>query len=127
MDKKEAILLIAHGSRRKEANDDLVVMAGYLRERVPSMHIEVAYLELTEPSIPFGARACVEAGAKTVYMLPFFLSPGVHVAQDLEEFREQFRRQWPERHFLVCPPLGVHPQLVEILLTRLAEVTGNRA
>jgi len=124
MPPQEAILLIAHGSRRKEANDDLRTMADHLRSRIPDTHIEVAYLELTEPTIPQGARACIEAGAAKVYLLPFFLSPGIHVVQDLEEFREEFRQQWPEQEFAVCPPLGVHPHLVEILLTRLAEAKG---
>ncbi len=124
MESFEAILLVAHGSRRQAANDDLRTMAGHLKEKVPQMQVEVAYLELTEPTIPEGAEACVEKGAKKIYMLPFFLSPGVHVVQDLEEFREQFIEKWPGREFVVCPPLGVHPHLTEILLTRLAEAKG---
>ncbi len=117
----EAILLIAHGSRRKAANDDLLTIADYLRQRTPGVHVEVSYLELTTPTIPEGAAACIAAGASLVYMLPFFLSPGVHVAQDLEEFREQFHQRYPHAKFVVCAPMGVHPSLVDILLERLEQ------
>jgi len=54
-----AVLLIAHGSRRAEANRDLADLAELLRERGEYDVVEIAYLELAEPTIPAGARACV--------------------------------------------------------------------
>lgn len=116
-----AILLIAHGSRRAEANRDLVLLAEMLARRATQQIIEIAYLELTEPTIPQGARRCVERGATTVRMLPFFLSPGAHVVEDLQEFRTQFAEGFPGVTFTVCPPLGLHPKIVDILLERLEE------
>ena len=119
-----AALLIAHGSRRAEANDDLHRLAAMVREAQKPGHggfeiVEPAFLELAEPNIPAGAARCVERGATEVRMLPYFLSMGVHVADDLEEHRAAFAEQYPGVRFEVRPPLGLHPKLVEVVFERL--------
>jgi len=118
-----ATVLIAHGSRRPEANADLVRLAGLLHPRLPEDRIEIAYLELAEPSIPTALQKCVDAGAATVRMLPFFLSAGAHVTEDLEEFRREFAGQHPSVRILLAPPIGLHPGIVDILVDRLAEAS----
>ena len=115
----QAALLIAHGSRRAEANADLHRLTAMVRERGEYPIIEPAFLELAAPDIPAGAAACVGAGATRVKMLPYFLSMGTHVADDLREFRERFEAEYPGVTFEVCPPLGLHPKLVEVVFERL--------
>ena len=116
-----AILLIAHGSRRAVANADLVQLAELVRARLPEEIVEIAYLELAEPTIPQGAARCVERGATHVRMSPFFLSAGTHIAEDLTGFQIEFTAQYPGVQFQLCPPLGLHPLLVEALLERMGE------
>ena len=116
-----AILLIAHGSRRAAANADLVRLAEAVRARRPDEIVEIAYLELTEPTIPQGAARCVERGATEVRMSPFFLSAGTHIAEDLTGFCREFTEQYPHVRFQLSPPLGLHPLLIDVLLERLQE------
>jgi sirohydrochlorin ferrochelatase len=59
---KRAILLIAHGSRVPEANDDLRWLADQLRERCADRAVEVAYLELAEPDIETTAARLLSLG-----------------------------------------------------------------
>ena len=49
----KALLLIAHGSRNKEANEDLVHLAKRLVSRELQI-VEPSYLELAEPEIETG-------------------------------------------------------------------------
>ncbi|WP_417395743.1 sirohydrochlorin chelatase [Gimesia chilikensis] len=119
--RRKAVLLIAHGSRRAAANQDLVQLAEMLRERSVFPIIEIAYLELAEPTIPEGAERCVAAGADEVLMLPYFLSAGVHVQNDLEEHRSEFTTKFPGTGFKLCGHLGLHPLMLEIVLARLRE------
>ncbi|MBC8115801.1 MAG: CbiX/SirB N-terminal domain-containing protein [Candidatus Saccharimonas sp.] len=116
-----AVLLIAHGSRRASANADLVQLADLVAERGRFEIVEVSYLELLEPTISTGGRTCVERGARRVLMLPYFLSAGVHVVTDLEEQRHQLAAQFPDVEFVLCPHLGLHPLMAEIVLARLRE------
>jgi sirohydrochlorin ferrochelatase len=122
LDPGTAILLIAHGSRLATANADLLQLAEQLRQRFPDHVIETAYLELTEPTIPQGAARCVALGARRVRLLPYFLSAGTHVTEDLRRFRSQFAEQWPHVRFDLCPPLGLHPLMLDIVCDRLSEV-----
>ncbi|MCA9028229.1 MAG: CbiX/SirB N-terminal domain-containing protein [Planctomycetaceae bacterium] len=118
---RAAILLIAHGSRVDAANADLRKLAAMISERIPEAIVEYAYLELAEPSIPDGLEACVERGAEEVRMLPWFLSAGSHVTHDLEANRRRFIEKHPAIECSLCPPLGLHPLMIELVLARLEE------
>ncbi|MEX1096524.1 MAG: CbiX/SirB N-terminal domain-containing protein [Planctomycetales bacterium] len=116
-----AVLLIAHGSRRAEANADLERVAEALRARSAYSIIEISYLEVTEPTIAAGGMRCVERGAARVLLLPYFLSAGSHVTDDLERHRAELAAKHAPVEFRLCPPLGLHPALIDALLDRLAE------
>lgn len=118
---RTAVLLIAHGSRRAEANHDLVLLAELVASRGEYDLIEVSYLELATPTILEGGQRCVERGATQVMMLPYFLSAGVHVVTDLEAIRQQLAIQYPGVAFVLCPHLGLHPLMADIVLSRLQE------
>ena len=120
-----AVLLIAHGSRRKEANQDLVRLAELVGARGTYRIVEIAYLDVTEPTIPQGAERCVARGARHVLMLPYFLSAGSHVAEDLERYLSEFTARFPGVTFALCPPLGLHPLVVDVVFARLAEGAGR--
>ncbi|MBS0206287.1 MAG: sirohydrochlorin cobaltochelatase [Planctomycetes bacterium] len=122
-----AVLLIAHGSRRAAANDDLVRLAGLVMDRGDYQIVEVSYLELADPSIAAGGRTCVERGARRVLMLPYFLSAGVHVVNDLKASRTELSAEFPDVEFVLCPHLGLHPLMAEIVLERLAEGASESA
>lgn len=117
-----ALLMIAHGSRRPEANADLDYLAGEMRKRDRFPLIGTAYLELAEPTIAAGGAALVERGATTVTMLPYFLSPGVHVREDLIEARAELASRFPTVEFRLAPHLGRHPLMAEIVEQRAQEI-----
>ena len=120
-----ALLLIAHGSRRAEANADLEYVAARLRGR-GHPDVQVSYLELAEPSIDGGGARCASRGATDVILLPYFLSPGKHVADDLTAARDRLAAAFPGVRFVLAEPLGRHPLLLDILEQRAGEVLGER-
>lgn len=118
---KSAALLIAHGSRLDAANQDLVTLAQELRARRIYPIVEIAYLELAAPTILDAGQACVREGATQVFLLPYFLSAGAHVTNDLERYRRELTIQFPQVRFILCKPLSSHPLLVDIVIDRLRE------
>jgi sirohydrochlorin ferrochelatase len=120
-DRTTALLLIAHGSRRAEANADLEHVAAALRERGRYPLVAVSYLELADPDIETGGAACVAAGATDVVLLPYFLSPGKHVVEDLSAARARLATRFPAVRFALAEPLGRHPLLIEVLEQRAGE------
>ncbi len=116
-----AFLVIAHGSRRAEANRELDQVCSQLRERKSIPIVQPAFLELTGPTIAEGGQRCVQQGAKEVLMLPYFLSPGIHVREDLIDHRDRLSKEFPGVKFYLTDPLGGHPMLIDILLQRVDE------
>ena len=116
-----SVMLIAHGSRVGAANAELVEIAELLRASTTYTNVEVAYLELASPSLPEAAQLCVDNGACQVFMMPYFLSAGSHVTRDLEAFRQQFSEQFADVEWILCQPLGVHPQMITIISDRLKQ------
>ena len=117
-----ALLLIAHGSRRAEANADLEYVAEQLRGRGTYPDVQVSYLEIAEPSIDAGGALCAARGAELVILLPYFLSPGRHVVEDLTAARDRLAATFPAVRFVLAEPLGRHPRLLDIVEERAAAV-----
>lgn len=115
---KTALLLIAHGSREPEANDDLHHVVGELRRRADYVWVEAAFLELAQPDAAEGAGRCVANGAERVVIVPYFLSAGVHVRRDLTAICRSLAERHPQVSFHLAEPFGRHPLLVEILAER---------
>jgi sirohydrochlorin ferrochelatase len=121
-----ALLLIAHGSRRAEANADLEHLAGALRDKGEFAIVQPSYLELCEPGIVAGGDFCVAGGAGRVVMLPYFLSAGRHVVEDLTAARDELSQKNPGVSFVLAEPLGRHPLLAQIVVERAKESLANR-
>ena len=116
------LLLIAHGSRRPEANADLDHVAAEMHKRQKFDYIQCSFLELTHPDIHTAGVFCVQEGCTEVVMLPYFLSPGVHVRDDLTEARTKLMEEYPGIGFKLAEPLGRHPMLIDIVAMRATEV-----
>jgi sirohydrochlorin ferrochelatase len=121
MNRPTAVLLIAHGSRRPEANDDVRALAGRIAARGEHAMVEAAFLELAEPDIPSAAEQCVARGAGRVLMVPYFLVEGVHIRRDLTAQRDALAARHPDVEFLLAPPLGPHPLLDELVAERIRQ------
>jgi sirohydrochlorin ferrochelatase len=117
-----AVLLIAHGSRHKPANDDLHALAARFAARGQYPVVEACFLELAEPNIAAGGSRCVARGASRVLMIPYFLSAGVHLLRDLTAARDELSRSQQGVEFLLGPPLGPHPLLDELVAARIGEL-----
>ncbi len=122
---KTALLLIAHGSRQAEANDDPIALAAEIRTAGVYAIVEAAFLELAEPTIAGAGRRCVEQGAQRVILAPYFLSAGRHVRRDLQQHRDDLAKEFAAVEFLLAQALGPHALLREIVLQRAREAESR--
>ena len=122
-----AILLIDHGSRRGEANEMLDCMANLVQAVAgPQVVVRYAHMELAEPDIPTGFRACVEAGATEVVAFPYMLSPGRHATSDIPGLVAEAAQAHPGVEWRVTTAFGVHEKLAELVLERAGVAPANR-
>jgi sirohydrochlorin ferrochelatase len=123
-----AFLLIDHGSRRPEANDLITEVATMVKARVASDRIvEVAHMELAEPSIAHGFSRCVERGATMVVAHPFMLAPGKHVSEDLPRLIGAAAAAHPGIKYAIAAPLGAHPGVAKAVVDRCTAALDDDA
>ena len=123
----DVVILAGHGSRSPEANAALVALAHALEAdvRVP---VTAAFLEMAEPAIPAAMRAARDAGATRIVVVPYFLSPGMHVTRDLRAIASDARTAL-EIPIEIADFLGAHPDVPRLLgdLSRAALGTAVAA
>ncbi len=122
MSSEPAILLVDHGSRRAEANEQLESIAQQLRDRDPERIVRVAHMEIASPTIAEGIAACVEAGAREIVVHPYLLAPGRHSREDIPALAAEAAADHPGVTVRVSEPLGVHEKLVDVVLERINAV-----
>lgn len=129
MEKREerrpaAILLVDHGSRREEANQQLEEIAELLRARDPSRIVEISHMEIAAPTIADGIAACVARGASEIVIHPYMLAPGRHSSADIPRLVGEAANAHPGLTTRVSAPLGVHEKLIDVVLERVADAVG---
>jgi sirohydrochlorin ferrochelatase len=117
LNNKRALVIVAHGSRREASNDEVRQLAENIAIKVGDrfMQVESAFLELAEPSIPDGIEKCIQAGADEVIVLPYFLSAGRHVSQDIPAEVEIKRKQYPHTTISIAGYLGADERVVDLM------------
>ena len=80
-----ALLLIAHGSRNTEANQEIDQLARGVARYCSDQFdfVQHAYLEFADPDIAQGIQHCADKGAMSVTVIPYFLTAGNHVLRDI--------------------------------------------
>lgn len=117
-----AYLLIDHGSRRAEANALLdEVVRGVKARMGASAVVELAHMELAEPTIARAFARCVERGATNVVVHPFMLAPGRHVQEDLPRMVAEAASSHAGVDFVLAAPLGAHEGVIDAVLARFEE------
>jgi sirohydrochlorin ferrochelatase len=109
----EALVLVGHGSRALEANAALGELARTLARETGTPTFP-GYLEMTEPTIPDALRAAAAAGARRIVVVPYFLSPGMHVKRDLTEIVAAARADLGVA-IEISDFLGAHPEVPRLL------------
>ena len=77
------VILVDHGSRRDESNAMLLDVVRNFADATGFSIVEPAHMELAEPSIATAFTRCIERGASSVVVFPYFLLPGRHWNDDI--------------------------------------------
>ena len=115
------VLVVGHGSRRQEANDDVREAARRIAQcgRLPL--VEAAFLEIEHPNISEGFSRLVRGGANQVIVHPYFLSPGRHTRGDIPVEVREAASHHVGITYRITEPLSAHPLVIEASVERLVE------
>ncbi len=120
----KSLLIVAHGSRRAASNESVSMLAQQVSKLDNAFNrVEAAFLEIVEPSIPDGISRLIEAGADEVVILPYFLTAGRHVVEDVPAEVAKAQARHPDTSLHILPHLG-STDLMPSWLNDAAEQAG---
>ena len=121
--KHKAVLFVGHGSRLEAGNEEVRQFVNRMRSDIaPTLLVETCFLEFASPNIEDGIQSCIEHGADEIHVIPIILLHAghskLHIPAEIEEAKEQF----PDIKFTYGQTIGIHPEIFEILKSRLEEL-----
>ncbi len=116
----EAVLLVGHGSRREESNEQVRRLAAGLEERL-EVPVDAAFLELAEPAIG-EAIAGLAPTVSTLTVVQLSLFAAGHVKNDVPLALQRARSDHPALELHNGAHLGIHPAIVDLLDDRVTNV-----
>lgn len=121
----KSLVIVAHGSRRQASNDEVRELSSRIESLTGESfdQVKTAFLELAEPSIPGGIEQCIEKGAKEIIVLPYFLSAGRHVTEDIPGEVDTVRNKYPDVSIKITPYLGTIEKIADLMVEQASQAS----
>ena len=116
---KSVIVFVAHGSRRASWRRPIEQLRDAVAGAMDVEAIELAYLELCEPTVEAVVEKEYESGARRFVILPLFLSGGGHVARDLVPQIDHCKSRFTDAEFVQLDAFGELPTVHAALASEL--------
>jgi sirohydrochlorin ferrochelatase len=113
----KALVLIAHGSRRQTSNEEVIALSKVIAQEMKDEYpiVKAGFLELAGPTIPDVLDRCVRQGATDICVLPYFLSAGRHVHEDLPGEVDKARSIHANIPMTILTHIGGSPQMKDLI------------
>lgn len=107
-----ALILFAHGARDPRWAAPFNRLKTMLQARMPDSPVELAFLELMQPSLPETVDGLIGKGISDVTVVPVFLGQGGHVLRDLPVLLDEMRQAHPDARIRVAQAVGENEQVL---------------
>ena len=110
-----ALVLFAHGARDPEWRLPFEKIQREITVRRPDLNVELAFLEIMQPSLPDTVAKLSGAGHTHIIVAPMFMAQGGHLKRDLRQMLDGLRERYPAITLENLPAVGdVEPVLSAI-------------
>ncbi|RKF14446.1 cobalamin biosynthesis protein CbiX [Alginatibacterium sediminis] len=117
---QQALLIVAHGSRRQASNQEVAALVDFIAQIVPlEVRVEHAFLELANPKFSDALQQLLSDGVNQIDVFPYFLAAGTHVVDDLPAIIAQHKAQFPDAQINLIQHLGKMPGLAELIAQQI--------
>lgn len=122
----QAIVLFAHGSRNPAWRAPFERIALQVAAQT-DVSVELAFLELMQPSLTEVLQNLAKAGKQSVSIVPLFFGLGNHVANDLTDIVRSFSADYPKLKIHIAAPLGESDMMIQAMSDYAVQSISNNA
>ena len=102
----KAIILFGHGARDERWREPFDRLACLWRKQHPGVPVELAFLEMMQPSLDLAVTSLVSVGATNITVVPVFFGQGGHLRNDFPTLRLECQKKHPEVVLSATPAVG---------------------
>ena len=101
-----AIILFGHGARDVRWREPFDRLASLWREQYGGTPVELAFLEMMQPSLEEAVSSLVAQGALQITVVPVFFGQGGHLRNDFPALLTACREKFPGIALSATPAVG---------------------
>ena len=102
--KKQAVLLVSHGSRYKEASETFQLLKEELQNELEDITVYDSYLKTSEPSFENKLEQLATTDYQVIYVVPHFFSIG-SFPEKIEQTVTSFQQKYKETSIVFIDPI----------------------
>lgn len=102
----KAIILFGHGARDGRWREPFDRLAALWRNQYPKTLVELAFLEMMQPSLEEAVASLGAQGAGEITVVPVFFGQGGHLRNDFPVLLDQCRDKFPNIQLSATPAVG---------------------
>ena len=112
----KALILFGHGARDIRWREPFDRLISLWEARHPNIRVELAFLELMQPSLEEAIAAQVAAGATEVVVVPIFFGQGGHLRNDFPVLLSECRERFPQVSLSATPAVGEDETVLQAII-----------
>ncbi len=126
MASNRALIVIAHGSKSKTANEEFKQVLGKLDgANLGYDHIEAAFLEAAQPALSAVVECLSRCAMEAVDVYPLFFNCGRHVSRDIPALIEAIGKQHPDISLTLLPYFGSFDGLASVMGDHIRQISSG--
>ena len=102
----KAIILFGHGARDSRWREPFDRLATLWREHHSKTPVELAFLEMMQPSLEEAVASLVSSGATQITIVPVFFGQGGHLRNDFPALLTACQEKFPQIALSATPAVG---------------------
>lgn len=118
------IILLGHGSRRVEANHELIEVADKVTH-ILKRPVTPAFKSHGTPDLSSAITEKILSGATRIIIMPLFLFEGMYVGTNIPEEIKNIKVGFPHIEIIFAKELGVDDAIANLAYLRIKETMGT--
>ena len=112
----KAAILFGHGARDSRWREPFDQLIQLWRDQQPQTLVELAFLEMMQPSLEAAVESLVQKGVKDIVVIPVFFGQGGHLRNDFPVLLDQCRQRFPAIQLSATPAVGESPTVLQAII-----------
>ena len=112
----KAIILFGHGARDSRWREPFDRLASLWREQHRETPVELAFLEMMQPSLEEAVASLVGGGATQITVVPVFFGQGGHLRNDFPVLLTACQEKFPQIALSATPAVGENLAVLQAIV-----------